>query len=91
MTYGLTGVCHPVFRRPPSLINKLAFGPTFMMNFDGKPSILNNFGEFSAKPTLFEENLRKKAPCLGNLGPKSHPYGWHIPVKSTMYPPPSWS
>ena len=59
----------------------------FMMNFGAKPPIFCYFSLFFAKfwithPCLWKI-CRKRDPCLENLGPKTHPYGRHIPAPST--------
>ena len=58
MTYGWTGVCRPVFRKPPSSnYRQLPSCRHFMMNFGGKLPI-------------FEKNLPKRDSCLEKFGPK---------------------
>ena len=61
-----------------------------MMNFGGKLPIFAIFCQFLENQPMFKENLPNKGPFLEKFRPKTHPYGWHIPVPSTCYvtPPP---
>ena len=36
---------------------------------------------------MFKGNLRQKNSCLKNFGPRTQPYGRHIPIPSTFYVP----
>ena len=65
MTYGWTGVCHPVFRKVPSSnYRNLVVTPTFMTNFGGKRPIFGYFTPISRKPTRV---YGKSAEIMGGL------------------------
>ena len=69
--------------RYPLLITETCGHTHFMMNFGGKPTLLDN-------PPLFKENLPKKGPLFREFGAQklthirgTYPYPQHV-----MYPPP---
>ena len=80
-TCGGTGVCRPVFRKPP----------TFMMNFGGKPPIFSHFWRFQPNRPMFIENLPKNDPCLENFGPKNPPiWAAHTRTINMLCTPPGF-
>ena len=71
--------------RYPLLITERAVMPTFMMNFGGKRTIFWSFlANFWITHPCLWNICRKRDPFLENFGSKTHPYGRHIPVPSTL-------
>ena len=82
-----TGVCRQVSERYPLLITETSYHTHFYDEFSRKTTHLDNFCQFLDNPPMVMENQPKGGPCLENFGPKTHPYGQHIPMPSTYYVP----
>ena len=89
MTCRWTGVCGPVLRKVPSSdYRNLRLYPFYDEFWWKTTHLLLLFTNFWITHRFLRKICRKKDPYLENLGPKTHPYGRHIPVPSTCYVPP---